>query len=71
MIISSGKIPQGFNYYRYSECKNILAGTAIEAFGLYMDELKDKKEITAFAEKHLNNRRSATEKKAEILLLKI
>ena len=50
---------------------------AIEAFGLYVDELKDKparltrsggKEIKAFAEKHLKNRRSATRKKVERLI---
>jgi hypothetical protein len=48
-----------------SECRNILAGTAIQAFELYIDELKDKKEILLFAQKHLKNRRNGTRKKAE------
>lgn len=60
-----------------SECRNILAGTAIEAFEMFVDEMKDKparlmlsgkKEIIAFAEKHLNNRRNGTRKKAERFL---
>ena len=62
------------------ECRNILAGKAIEAFGLYVDELKDKparltrsggKEIKLFAEKHLKNRRNATRKKVKDLLVRI
>jgi len=51
-----------------AECCNILAGKAIAAFGLYIDELKDKKEIIIFAEKHLKNRRNATRIKARKLL---
>ena len=47
------------------ECRNIFAGQALLAFGNYIDELKDKKEIKAFARKHLENRRNATRKKAE------
>jgi hypothetical protein len=54
-----------------AECRNILAGKAIETCGKYIDKLKDKKEIKRFAEKHLKNRRNATRKKAETLLLKI
>jgi len=34
---------------------------------LYIDEVKDKKEIMAFTKKHLQNRRNATRKKAEKL----
>lgn len=52
-----------------AECRNILAGKAAEAFGLYINKLKDKKEIKYFAEKHIKNRRNATKKKAEKLLL--
>ena len=50
------------------ECRNILAGKALVAFGLYIDELKDKKEIIKFAEKHLKNRRNVTRIKAGKLL---
>lgn len=51
------------------ECRNILAGKALIAFGLYIDELKDKKEIIQFAQKNLKNKRNATRRKAETLLL--
>lgn len=54
-----------------TECKNILAGTAIESFEMYIDELKDKKDIIAFAEKHLKNRRNSTRKKTEKVLKNI
>jgi len=54
-----------------AECRNILAGKAIETFDLYVDELKDKEKIKLFAEKHLKNKRNAMRKKAEILLSKI
>lgn len=50
------------------ECRNILAGKALDAFGKYIDEMKDKKEIIQFAEKNLKNRRNATRKKAERIL---
>jgi hypothetical protein len=50
------------------ECCNILAGHALLAFENYVNELKDKKEIKFFAEKHLKNRRNATRKKAEKLI---
>ncbi len=50
------------------ECRNILAGKAIETFGKYIDKLKDKKEIKRFAEKHLKNKRNATRKRAEYIL---
>ena len=50
-----------------SECRNILAGHALLAFESYVAEVKDKKEMKHFAEKHLKNRRNATRKKAEKL----
>lgn len=48
-----------------AECRNILAGKALLAFENYINEVKDKKEIKHFAEKHLKNRRNSTRKKAE------
>ena len=62
------------------ECRSILTGKALDAFGNYIDEIKDKparmtwsggKEIKKFAEKHLNNKRNATRKKAEKLSARI
>ncbi|MGB5849721.1 MAG: hypothetical protein WBH40_14605 [Ignavibacteriaceae bacterium] len=51
-----------------AECHNILAGKALDAFANYIDEMKYKKEIIQFAEKHLQNRRNATRIKAGKLL---
>jgi hypothetical protein len=51
-----------------AECRNILAGHALLAFGNYINEVRDDKEIKLFAEKHLKNRRNATRKKAENIL---
>jgi hypothetical protein len=51
-----------------TECRNILAGHALLAFKKYVDDVKDKKEIKLFAQKHLKNRRNATRKKAEKIL---
>jgi hypothetical protein len=50
------------------ECRNILAGKALDAFGNYIDEMKNIKEINVLAEKHLKNKRNATSKKAERIL---
>ena len=48
-----------------AECRNILAGHALLAFENYIDDVKDKKGIKLFAEKHLKNKRNSTRKKAE------
>jgi hypothetical protein len=48
-----------------AECRNILAGHTMIAFEKYVDEVKDKKEIKLFAEKHLKNKKNSTRKKAE------
>jgi hypothetical protein len=50
------------------ECWNILAGKALDAFGIYIDKMKYNNDIIQFAEKHLKNRRNATRKKAEKML---
>ena len=50
------------------ECRNILAGKVLVAFGLNINALEDKKEIIDFAENQLKNKRNATRKKAEKLL---
>jgi hypothetical protein len=51
-----------------AECRNILAGHAFLAFEKYVDEVRDKKEIKLFAQKHLKNKRNATRRKAKILI---
>lgn len=53
-----------------TECRNILAGTALEAIDLYFDKIKDKKRILSFARKHSKNTRSGTKRKAENFLKK-
>jgi hypothetical protein len=51
-----------------AECRNILAGKALDTLGNYIDDINYKKEIIQFAEKHLKNRRNATRIKAGKLL---
>jgi hypothetical protein len=51
-----------------AECRNILAGKVLDTFGNYIDDIKYKKEIIQFAEKHLKNRRNANRIKAGKLL---
>ena len=50
------------------ECRNILAGKALDTFENYIDDIKYKNEIIQFAEKQMKNRRNATRKKAGKLL---
>jgi hypothetical protein len=51
-----------------SECRNILIGKTISAFGMYFNKIKNKDEIIAFAKRNLNNSRNSTRKKAEKFL---
>lgn len=51
-----------------SECKNIIKGKAIVAFGEYFEEAKNKKKIIEFVKGQLRNRRPATRKKAQRFL---
>jgi len=53
-----------------SECRNILIGKTISAFGMYFNKIENKDEIIAFVKRHLNNSRNATRKKAEKFLAK-
>jgi hypothetical protein len=53
-----------------SECRNILIGKTINAFGMYFHKIENKDEIIAFVKRHLNNSRNATRKKAERFLTK-
>lgn len=53
-----------------SECKNIIKGKVIQAFGEYFEEAKNKKKIVEFVRRQLRNRRPATRKKAQRFLEK-
>ena len=53
------------------ECKNILLGKAISAFGIYFDQIENKDTVISFVKRQLNNTRNATKVKAEKFLKKI
>ena len=53
------------------ECKNIILGHAISAFGTYFDQIENKDEVISFVKRQLNNTRNATKVKAEKFLKKI
>jgi hypothetical protein len=52
------------------ECRNIIKGKAIQAFGEYFNEAKNKKKVIEFVKRELKNTRPATRKKAEKFLRK-
>jgi len=52
------------------ECKNILLGKAILAFGMYYDKIENKDEVISFVKRQLHNTRNATKTKAEKFLKK-
>jgi hypothetical protein len=52
------------------ECKNILLGKAILAFGMYYDKIENKDEVISFVKRQLHNTRNATKTKAEKFLEK-
>lgn len=56
------------NIKRSEECRNIHIGQAILAFSEYVELVKDKKAILAFAKRALRNSRKATRRKAEKFL---
>jgi hypothetical protein len=53
------------------ECKNILLGKVILAFGMYFDIIENKDNVISFAKRQINNTRNATKVKAEKFLKKI
>ncbi|UCE20445.1 MAG: hypothetical protein JSV84_08955 [Gemmatimonadota bacterium] len=53
---------------RNEECRNIHIGQTIQAFSEYVEFLKDKKPILAFAKRAVKNSRNATKRKAERFL---
>jgi hypothetical protein len=52
------------------ECNNIICGHAIDSFEKFYDEIKDKKPITDFIKRQLNNTRKSVAKKAKKFLSK-
>jgi len=50
------------------ECKNILLGKAISAFGTYFNQIDNKDDVISFVKRQLNNTRNATKVKAEKFL---
>ncbi|UCE15572.1 MAG: hypothetical protein JSV12_06775 [Candidatus Bathyarchaeota archaeon] len=53
---------------RNQECKNILLGKAILAFGMFFDQIENKDYVISFVKRQLNNARNATKAKAEKIL---
>jgi hypothetical protein len=53
------------------ECKNILLGKTIVAFGTYLDRIERKDDVTAFVKRQLQNSRNATRVKAEKFLRQV
>jgi hypothetical protein len=51
-----------------AECRNIIAGKLITAFGQYPELITDKNAVVSFVTGQLNNPRNATRKKAEAFL---
>jgi len=56
-----------------SECRNIVIGKAINAFGFYYDKLedRDRDRVVSFVKRQLNNPRNATKTKAMRFLKKL
>lgn len=50
------------------ECKNILLGKTILAFGMYFDQIENKDSVISFVKRQLDNTRNATKVKAERFL---
>ena len=50
------------------ECKNILLGKVILAFGMYFDQIENKDSVISFVKRQVNNTRNATKAKAEKFL---
>lgn len=53
---------------REQECKNILLGKVILAFGEYIDQVRNKQKMISLARRQLTNRRNATRRKAQSFL---
>ncbi len=53
------------------ECRNILIGHAINAFGVNIDSIQDNTAVESFVRRQLDNPRRGTRTKAEKLLRKL
>ena len=65
-LLKIEKIPTQPNLTQ--ECKNILLGKAILAFGMYFDQVENKDNVISFVKRQKNNTRNATKVKAEKFL---
>ena len=54
--------------YETEECRNIVLGKVIEAFGQVFDRVRENNQVLAFVGRQLHNGRPATRKKAERFL---
>jgi len=57
--------------YKTTECRNILLGDVILAFGQYIDHVSNKEEMISLVKRQLKNSRKATKAKAEKFLIKV
>ena len=53
-----------------AECRNIIAGKLIVAFGEYPELIMDRQAVVSFVTGQLTNTRSATKKKAEAFFMR-
>ena len=53
------------------ECRSILSGKAIQAFGQYINHIKNNEAVITFIKRQLKSNRVATRKKAEKLMIAI
>ena len=53
------------------ECRGILNGKAVQAFGQYINHIRNNASVIAFIKKQMNSNRSATRKKAEKLMERV
>lgn len=56
--------------WKTKECKNIVLGKAIIAFGKFWDQVNDKEKVIKFVKRQVNNTRAATKNKAKKFLKK-
>jgi len=57
--------------YKTTECRNILLGDVILAFGQYIYHVDNKEEMISLVKRQLKNSRKATRAKAEKFLIKV
>jgi hypothetical protein len=56
--------------YKTAECRNIAIGHAIDALGLFLPYIRDKRRIVRFVKKQVGNPRPQVRRRAEVFLRK-